>query len=84
MRTGVFALFLAVSVSTHAEVEIHGIDDHVYWGKQPKESDFSRLAEMGVKTVLDLRGGAIHKPGERKRVEAEGMHYISIRLSGIW
>jgi hypothetical protein len=38
---------------------------------------------MGIKTVLDLRGGPIHKPSERPRVEAFGMRYISIRLSGI-
>ena len=39
---------------------------------------------MGIKTVLDLRGGFIHKPHERKLVEAAGMHYISLRLSGFW
>lgn len=39
---------------------------------------------MGIKTVLDLRGGRIHKPHERKMVEAAGMQYISIRLSGIF
>jgi protein tyrosine/serine phosphatase len=38
---------------------------------------------MGIKTVLDLRGGMIHKPRERKLVEAAGMQYVSMRLSGI-
>ncbi len=39
---------------------------------------------MGIKTVLDLRGGSIHKPRERKYAQAAGLQYISIRLSGIW
>lgn len=39
---------------------------------------------MGIKTVLDFRGGPIHKPRERKLVEAAGMKYVSIRLSGIF
>ncbi len=46
--------------------------------------DLAVLAGMGIKTVLDLRGGPIHKPHERKLVEAAGMQYISIRLSGIF
>jgi len=39
---------------------------------------------MGIKTVLDLRGGSIHKPKEKKWVEAAGMQYVSIRLSGLF
>jgi protein tyrosine/serine phosphatase len=39
---------------------------------------------MGIKSVLDLRGGWIHKPRERKWVEAAGMQYFSVRLSGIF
>jgi protein tyrosine/serine phosphatase len=39
---------------------------------------------MGIKTVLDSRGGRFHSPRERKLVEAAGMQYVSIRLSGIW
>jgi len=39
---------------------------------------------MGVNTVLDLRGGMIHRPKERKWVEAAGMQYESVRLSGLF
>ncbi len=60
------------------------VDDHVYRGRQPRGSEFPELAKMGIRTVLDLRGGPIHKPRERKEVEAAGMQYISIRLSGIF
>ncbi len=72
------------TLSAGAEVSIHRIDEHVYRGRQPKGGDFPELASMGIKTVLDLRGGSIHKPHEKKRVEEAGMRYISIRLSGIF
>ncbi len=60
------------------------VNDHIYRGKQPNREGFAELAGMGIKTVLDLRGGRFHKPRERKQVEAAGMQYISIRLSGIF
>lgn len=78
------ALLLAVCVPVQAEVQIHRIDDRVYRGKQPKDGDFAELAHMGIKTVLDLRGGMIHKPREKKLVEAAGMQYVSVRLSGLF
>ena len=81
MKTACFALLLCLSA---AAAQISRIDDHVYRGRQPKTRDFDELAGMGIKTVLDLRGGMFHSPHERKLVEAAGMNYISIRLSGIW
>jgi len=66
------------------EPKIFRVDDHVYRGRQPRKADFPELQKMGIRTVLDLRGGPIHKPRERKEVEAAGMQYISIRLSGIF
>jgi tyrosine-protein phosphatase SIW14 len=67
-----------------AELHVSRVDEHIYRGKQTGAAQFSELAGMGIKTVLDLRGGMFHKPRERKRVQAAGMRYISIRLSGIW
>lgn len=79
------ALVLAASLlGTAAEPKTYRVDAHVYRGRQPRKDDFPVLAKMGIRTVLDLRGGPIHKPRERKEVEAAGMQYISIRLSGIF
>jgi len=64
--------------------QYYRIDDHIWRGRQPRHEAWPWLAQQGFKTVLDLRGGPIHKPHERKLVEAAGMQYISIRLSGIW
>jgi tyrosine-protein phosphatase SIW14 len=79
------ALVLALCLTAPAEIKhLHRIDENIYRGTQPKKEDFPKLAEMGIKTVLDLRGGRIHKPRERRRVEATGMRYVSIRLSGLF
>jgi len=78
-------LFFPVCVSLVAErPHIRRFNDHIYYGKQPNKEEFTNLARVGIKTVLDLRGGRIHKPRDEKRVEAAGMQYISIRLSGLF
>ena len=85
MKRAWCALLLVLCVSARAELSgLHRIDEHVYRGRQPKQGDFAGLAQMGIKTVLDLRGGMIHKPRERKWVEAAGMQYVGIRLSGLF
>ena len=33
----------------------HQINDHVYRGAQPTDLGFQSLAQLGVKTVIDLR-----------------------------
>jgi tyrosine-protein phosphatase SIW14 len=84
MTTGCCALLLAVCVSARAEaLPVVRIDAHVYRAKQPNRGDFVGLKHMGIKTVLDLRGGMIHAAKERKWVEAAGMQYVGIRLSGL-
>lgn len=78
-------LLLAIVASASAEVKnLHRVDQHIYRGMQPTPAGFRELAEMGIRTVLDLRGGPIHKPRERKTVENLGMQYVSVRLSGVW
>jgi tyrosine-protein phosphatase SIW14 len=85
MKKLLCAVLMAAGVSAHAELShVYRIDDHISRGRQPKQAEFAELAQQGFKTVLDLRGGPIHKPHEKKVVEAAGMQYISIRLSGIW
>jgi len=85
MKRLLMASVLMVCGYARAELShVIRIDDHISRGRQPKRAEFAELARQGFKTVLDLRGGPIHKPRERKAVEAVRMHYISIRLSGIW
>jgi protein tyrosine/serine phosphatase len=85
MKVSCILLLLALCFTAQAEIKhFYRINESIYRGSQPKSEDFPKLAQMGIRTVLDLRGGRIHKPRERRRVEAAGMRYISIRLSGIF
>lgn len=77
-------LLLGLCVPAHGELRrFHWINQDICRGRQPHGDDFAELKRKGIKTVLDLRGGPIHTRWEKKHVEAAGMHYISIRLSGI-
>ena len=55
------------------------MDARFYRGAQPKEDDYRSLAELGVKTVIDLRDDA--ETYERPAVEALGMRYVNIPMS---
>lgn len=80
----IFALLVLTAAAPAAEIaHPHKIDDHLYTGHQPRPEDYATLKQMGIKTILDLRGGWLHAPHERKEVEAAGMKYVSIRLSGL-
>lgn len=82
----VISLFLVFSVSPAFGLpkRFKKVDDNLYHGRQPAPQDYAELKKMGINTILDLRGGSIHKPHERKEAEAAGLNYVSIRLSGIW
>jgi protein tyrosine/serine phosphatase len=55
------------------------MDERFFRGAQPKEGDYSSLAELGIKTVIDLRDDATDY--ERPAVEALGMRYVNIPMS---
>jgi tyrosine-protein phosphatase SIW14 len=43
----------------------HQVGDHIYRGAQPSKHGIENLAKLGVKTVIDLRGGADHSATSR-------------------
>ena len=57
------------------------MDDRFFRGAQPKsEADYKVLAELGIKTVIDLQ--AEPKEYEKQFVESLGMKYINIPMIG--
>ncbi|PWT92800.1 MAG: hypothetical protein C5B55_05650 [Blastocatellia bacterium] len=56
------------------------MDERFYRGGQPKEKDYKDLAQLGIKTVIDLREDP--EAYERPLVESLGMRYINIPMSG--
>ena len=55
------------------------MDDRFFRGGQPKENQFQQLAELGIKTVIDLRDNP--KDFAKRSVEALGMKYVNIPMS---
>jgi tyrosine-protein phosphatase SIW14 len=56
------------------------MDDRLYRGAQPVKEDYASLAALGVKTVVDLRNDPTDY--EKPAVEALGMKYVNIPMSG--
>lgn len=59
------------------------VDDEVYRGAQPTEAGFRYLAQIGVKTVIDLREADTRSRVEQKEVTAFGLKYINVPMSGL-
>ncbi|HLJ50052.1 MAG TPA: protein tyrosine phosphatase family protein [Bryobacteraceae bacterium] len=80
--------FAACSIASAADLtppgvhNFHQVDEHIYRGAQPLPAGFKSLAKLGVKTVIDLRGGKEHTAEEEGLVKAAGMRYIHIPLGG--
>jgi len=86
----IFVLSLALSVPTwSANVDVvgipnfHQVNEHVFRGGQPAAEAWQSLAELGVKTVIDLRREDEHSTAsEARAVEAAHMNYVNIPMNG--
>jgi protein tyrosine/serine phosphatase len=71
----------ATESSSNPSVKIKNfgqMDERFYRGAQPKEKDYKDLAQLGIKTIIDLR----EDPEEYSKpmVEALGMSYVNIPM----
>ncbi len=55
------------------------MDDRFYRGGQPRKGEYKVLADLGIKTIIDLRDDPTSY--EKTAVEALGMHYVNIPMS---
>lgn len=56
------------------------MDERYYRGAQPQPEDYQSLKDLGVNTVIDLRNDPTDY--EKTKVEALGMKYVNIPMSG--
>jgi protein tyrosine/serine phosphatase len=56
------------------------MDERFYRGAQPLQNDFQSLKDLGITTVIDLRNDPTDY--EKGAVEALGMKYVNIPMSG--
>lgn len=59
----------------------HQVNDRIYRGAQPTKDGFRALAQMGIKTVIDLRREAEQARAERQIVESLGMKFLSLPMT---
>jgi len=82
---GLFIATLTIAASFAGSIpNFQKVDDHVYRGGQCDEAGFKELANMGVKTVIDLRAVGEHSQADEQQVvKALGMRYVSIPMKGM-
>ena len=61
----------------------HKVNDKLYRGGQPLAGGISKLSELGIKTVINLRGEDDNTKAEQKEAEAAGLRYFSIAMPGL-
>jgi tyrosine-protein phosphatase SIW14 len=86
---GVLAVSLALPVwSASRDVtnipNFHQVNDRIFRSGQPSGESWPALAELGVKTVIDLRRPDEHSTAEEAQaVAAAGMKYINVPMKGV-
>src|SRR5712691_9446767 len=58
----------------------HQVNEKLYRGAQPKKDGIKRLAQMGIKTILNLRGQDGLGHSEEAETRVAGMRYINVPL----
>ncbi len=79
------ALFCFVSVSV-AQSEpkykelpnFHQVGERLYRGAQPERGGIRRLAQLGIKTIVNLRARDVRSRAEEQEVQAAGMRYFNV------
>jgi protein tyrosine phosphatase (PTP) superfamily phosphohydrolase (DUF442 family) len=95
MRTAVrhlsFYILIALAVSSLAFGQktsknkdlpnLFEVNEHLYRGGQPTENGIKQLAQMGVKTIIDLRGEDGLTKKEEQWAADSGIKFINVSLS---
>ena len=81
----VLSLGTAAAASTDlAGVQnFHQVNQSLYRGAQPTPQGLKNLADLGVKTIIDLRHGKDHSDTEQREAESLGLHYVNVPMEGL-
>ena len=83
---GVMVVVLAFNALAQSEVHypelpnFHQVNSQLYRGAQPKAGVLPRLKELGVKTVLNLRGKDEQTGAENDEARSLGLRYYNVPL----
>src|SRR5688572_10929523 len=81
----VLALFSATAsaqdTSSYAELpKFQQVTDRLYRGGQPREGGLRRLRELGIDTIVNLRGTSKTTKAEEADARALGFNYFNVAL----
>ena len=83
------ALLLTVTTTAQAATQhpelprVQQINERLYRGAQPRKGGMRRLVEMGINTVINLRGAGAHTRADEAEAKSLGLNYHNIPLP-IW
>jgi uncharacterized protein (TIGR01244 family) len=82
-------VILSVSIAAQEDRSIeklpnfHQVNENLYRGAQPQRGGLKKLSELGIKTVINLRGASDDTRKEQADAEASGMRYFNIPMSSL-
>jgi tyrosine-protein phosphatase SIW14 len=59
------------------------VNEHLYRGGQPRTGGIKKLADLGVKTIINLRGEDDLSRSEEKEVTGANMRYFRVPMAGV-
>ena len=82
---GGFSLALAAQENrSYSELpNFHQVNETLYRGGQPHPGGLKKLSELGIKTVINLRGASEDTQKEQAEAEASGMRYFNIPMPAL-
>jgi tyrosine-protein phosphatase SIW14 len=86
--TALSLLFLCLTVAAQQPQlrfeqlpNFHKVNERLYRGGQPKKDGLKKLAELGIKTIINLRGESDETKAEGNEAESLGMQFFNIPMS---
>src|SRR5262245_11992677 len=80
-------LSVAIAAQEDRSIEklpnFHQVNENLYRGAQPQRDGMKKLSELGIKTVINLRGASDDTRKEQADAEASGIRYFNIPMSGL-
>ena len=61
----------------------HKVSDKLYRGAQPRAGGVKKLADIGIKTIINLRGADELTRAEEEEAKAAGLSYFNIPMPGL-
>ena len=62
---------------------LHKVNEHLYRGGQPRPGGIKRLSDLGIKTVVNLRGEDELSRSEQREAKRYNIRYFSVPMAGI-